>query len=62
MRAVRSFFRTEHGLAKADVAVFGYWKRGTTNTQIDEQRLAAYEQMLADGGTLAELDDLALAI
>lgn len=62
MRAVRSFFRSEHGLAKDDVAVFGYWKRGTTNTQIDEQRLAAYEKLLADGGSLADLDDLALAI
>lgn len=62
MRTVRSFFRSEHGLAKDDVAVFGYWKRGTTNTQIDEQRLAAYEKLLAEGGSLTELDDLSLAI
>lgn len=62
MRQVRSFFRTGAGLAKDDVAVFGYWKRGTTNSEIDAQRLVAYERVLADGGTVAELDDLALAI
>ena len=62
MRAVRSFFRSEHGLAKGDVAVFGYWKRGTTNTQIDMQRVAAYEEALAAGQSVHDLDDLALAI
>ena len=62
MRQVRSFFRTEAGLPKEDVAVFGYWKRGTTNTEIDAQRLIAYEAALAEGGTVTELDDLALAI
>lgn len=62
MKQVRSFFRTDSGLAKDDVAVFGYWKRGTTNSEIDAQRLVAYERVLADGGTVAELDDLALAI
>lgn len=62
MRAIRSFFRTDLGLAKDDVAVYGYWKRGTTNTQIDEKRVAAYEIVLAEGGSVTELDDLALAI
>ncbi|GAA1318621.1 siderophore-interacting protein [Leucobacter albus] len=62
MRAVRSFFRNEHGLAKDDVAVFGYWKRGTTNTQIDVQRVKAYEIALAEGRSVHDLDDLALAI
>ncbi|WP_025133466.1 siderophore-interacting protein [Leucobacter sp. PH1c] len=62
MRQVRAFFRTDAGLAKDDVAVFGYWKRGTTNTEIDAKRLAAYEEALAAGGTVTELDDLALAI
>lgn len=62
MRQVRSFFRTDAGLPKDDVAVFGYWKRGTTNTEIDAKRLVAYEAALAAGGTVAELDDLALAI
>lgn len=62
MRQVRSFFRTDAGLPKDDVAVFGYWKRGTTNTEIDAKRLVAYEKALAGGGTVGELDDLALAI
>ncbi|MGO2139229.1 MAG: siderophore-interacting protein [Leucobacter sp.] len=62
MRAVRSFFRNDNGLAKDDVAVFGYWKRGTTNTQIDVQRVKAYEIALAEGRSVHDLDDLALAI
>ncbi len=62
MRAVRSFFRSGHGVAKSDVAVFGYWKRGTSNTRIDEVRLTAYQQLLARGGTVAELEDLDLDV
>lgn len=62
MRAVRSFFRNDHGLAKDDVAVFGYWKRGSTNTEIDAHRLRAYELALAEGQSVNDLDDLALAI
>lgn len=62
MRTVRSHFRTEVGLAKEDVAVYGYWKRGTSNTAIDEARLRAYESLLERGGTVTEMDDLALPI
>lgn len=62
MRAVRSHFRGDLGLAKEDVAVFGYWKRGTSNTDIDAARLSAYEAALADGGSMVDLDDLALDI
>lgn len=62
MRAVRSHFRNEVGAPKDDVAVYGYWKRGTSNTKIDEARLRAYEVLLAEGGTVTELDDLALPI
>lgn len=62
MRAVRAHFRKELGLAKEDVSVFGYWKRNTSNTAIDEARLRAYEQLFAEGGTVTELDDLALPI
>ncbi|MFF7291761.1 siderophore-interacting protein [Microbacterium sp. NPDC008134] len=62
MRAVRSHFRTTVGVAKADVSVYGYWKRGTSNTAIDEARLRAYEALLADGGSVLEMDDLALPI
>ena len=62
MRAIRSFFRKDTGLGKDDVAVFGYWKRGTTNTEIDEKRVEAYELALAAGGSVHELDDFAIAI
>lgn len=62
MREIRSFFRSGAGLEKADVSVFGYWKRGTSNTEIDKKRLEAYEAALASGGTVTELDDLSLAI
>ncbi|MDQ0647273.1 ABC-type cobalamin/Fe3+-siderophores transport system ATPase subunit/NADPH-dependent ferric siderophore reductase [Microbacterium natoriense] len=62
MRAVRTHFRTTVGLDKADVAVYGYWKRGVSNTAIDEARLRAYEAVLQQGGTVIEMDDLALPI
>lgn len=62
MKAVRSFFRNELGLPKEEVAVFGYWKRGTSNTEIDAARLQAYQELLATGGELTELDDLGLAV
>lgn len=62
MRGVRSHFRNEVGLSKGDVAVYGYWRKGTSNTAIDEARLRAYEAVLRRGGTIAELDDLALPI
>lgn len=62
MREIRRHFRTACALPKDDVAVFGYWKRGTSTTAIDEVRLRAYRQLLAEGGTLSDLDDLALEI
>jgi NADPH-dependent ferric siderophore reductase len=62
MRAVRSHFRNVVGVAKQDAAVYGYWRRGTSNTAIDEARLRAYESVLVRGGTIADLDDLSLPI
>lgn len=62
MRAVRSFFRKEHGLGKDDAAVYGYWKRGTSNTDIDAARLRVYTELLAAGGTVTEMDDLAIEL
>lgn len=62
MRAIRQYFHAEAGLAKEDVAIAGYWKRGASNTEIDARRQDAYRQFLAAGGTLAEWDDLAIAI
>ncbi len=62
MKAIRSYFRTEVGLGKHDVAVFGYWKKGVSNTEIDDHRLRAYEAILARGGTLDDLDDAEIGI
>ncbi|GGM43264.1 siderophore-interacting protein [Microbacterium saperdae] len=62
MRAVRSHFRTTLSAAKDDVSVYGYWKRGTSNTAIDEARLRAYEELLRSGGTVLDMDDLSLPV
>ncbi|MFJ2621057.1 siderophore-interacting protein [Glutamicibacter sp. NPDC087344] len=62
MREVRSFFRQRAQLGKDRVAVFGYWKRGVSNTRIDQVRLEAYSKLLAAGSGSAELDDLELQI
>lgn len=62
MRAIRHHFQTTVGLAKQDVAIAGYWKRGASNTEIDAHRMAAYQKFIAAGGTLADWDDLAIAI
>lgn len=60
MRAVRQYFRDTVGLGKDAVAIAGYWKKGYTNTQIDQRRREDYEKLLAGGGTLADFDDLAV--
>lgn len=60
MRALRSHFRTEVGLAKEHVALYGYWKRGATNTEIDQHRIASYARLVAGGGSLEDVDDLAI--
>ncbi|GAB3262730.1 siderophore-interacting protein [Kineosporia babensis] len=62
MRALRSHFRSTVGLAKEHVALYGYWKRGLSNTEIDQYRLANYQRILADGGNLDDIDDLAITI
>ncbi|MFF1551806.1 siderophore-interacting protein [Rhodococcus erythropolis] len=62
MRAIRKHFRSTVGLDKDDVAIFGYWKHGVSNTEIDLRRRENYERILADGGTLTDIDDLAIEI
>jgi NADPH-dependent ferric siderophore reductase len=62
MRAIRKHFRSTVGLDKDDVAIFGYWKRGISNTEIDLRRRENYERILAGGGTLTDIDDLAIEI
>ncbi|QQM20500.1 SIP domain-containing protein [Rhodococcus sp. P-2] len=62
MRSIRKHFRSTVGLDKDDVAIFGYWKHGVSNTEIDLRRRENYERILADGGTLTDIDDLAIEI
>ena len=62
MRAIRAHFRKTVGLAKDDVVVFGYWKRGVSTTEIDQNRLRNYTSILENGGALADIDDLAIGI
>ena len=62
MRSLRTYFRSTLGLAKDRTAVFGYWRRGVSNTEIDRVRLRTYNSLMAQGKTLADLDDLALEV
>jgi NADPH-dependent ferric siderophore reductase len=59
MRALRRHFIDTVGLPRTDVAVAGYWKRGETTTETDQRRRRNYERVLARGGGLQDLDDLA---
>lgn len=59
MRALRRHFIETVGLPRTNVAVAGYWKRGETTTETDQRRRRNYERVLARGGGLQDLDDLA---
>lgn len=59
MRTLRRYFLEACGLPRADVAVAGYWKHGQTTTETDQRRRRNYERVLARGGGLLDLDDLA---
>lgn len=61
MRLIRQHFRNL-GLSKEQVAVSGYWKRGVTNSEIDQHRLKDYQRIMDDGGSLADYDDLSIGI
>lgn len=61
MRAIRQHFAAL-GLAKQDIAIAGYWRRGVSNTEIDARRKDDYERVLSRGGTLADYDDLAVEV
>lgn len=62
MRAIRQHFRATVGLSQAEVAAYGYWKRGVTNTEIDNVRLAHYARLVGEGGGLDDFDDLTIGI
>lgn len=62
MKSIRRHFRKQVGLEKDAVAVFGYWKYNTTNTQTDAVRKENYMKMLSEGLQLENFDDLSLEI
>lgn len=62
MRAIRQHFRIQAGLDKEQVLVAGYWKRGVSNTEIDARRRTSFDRLIANGGSLADFDDLAVEV
>ena len=59
MRELRRWFLQQLATARDDVAVAGYRKRGETTTDTDQRRRRNYERVLARGGGLQDVDDLA---
>lgn len=57
MRRIRDHFRHERGMARTEVQVFGYWRRGRTGSQVDEARLQRYEAALTRSSRMTPLDD-----
>lgn len=62
MRALRSYCRRDLGLPAERVQVFGYWKRGVSNTRIDVARLQATSRALAEGRPFGDTDDFEIGI
>lgn len=61
MRDIRAHFRAL-GYGRDDLRIFGYWKRGTSSSDIDRQRLRAYSNLRKRGLTMEALDDDDLAV
>lgn len=62
IRQIRHRCKHELKLAPEQIQVFGYWKKGVTNTRIDIARLRAGQKILAEGRKLAELDDFEIEL
>lgn len=58
IREIRRRCKHDLGIAPENMQVFGYWKRGTTNTAIDIARLTA----IAAGDGSLEIDDFDIDI
>jgi NADPH-dependent ferric siderophore reductase len=61
-RAIRSHCIDQIGLARDDVRAFGYWRMGTSSSDIDRNRLDAYRKALAGQAEPGRFDDLDLAV
>ncbi|MDO5622930.1 MAG: siderophore-interacting protein [Paracoccus sp. (in: a-proteobacteria)] len=61
MRNLRSHFRAL-GMARDDLRVVGYWKLGTSSSDLDRIRLQEYNRIRQQGLRLEDLDDADLPI
>ncbi|MDF3608159.1 siderophore-interacting protein [Paracoccus sp. DMF-8] len=61
MRHFRDHFRAL-GMARQDIRVFGYWRRGTSSSEIDRIRLREYSALRQTGARLEDFSDADLPI
>lgn len=61
-RAIRSYCLDTLGLAKEDVRVFGYWRKGVSSSDIDRKRLDGYGQALSAKANGKRFDDLDVSV
>lgn len=61
MRALRSHF-LNLGYAQDQLRIFGYWRQGTSSSEIDRQRLREYADLRRRGLTMEALQDADLPI
>lgn len=61
-RAIRSHCLDDLGLAKDDVRIFGYWRRGVSSSEIDRKRLDGYGNARKTGSGAKRLDDLDIPV
>ncbi|MGO1852755.1 MAG: siderophore-interacting protein [Microbacteriaceae bacterium] len=62
IREIRRRCKHELGLPPERMQVFGYWKRGTTNTVLDVARLRATQEAMASGGEFVDIDDFEIGL
>lgn len=56
VRPIRQHCRRVLNLGKEATQVYGYWRRGTSNTQIDIDRLRLLRDVIAHGGDQSDLE------
>ena len=61
MRDLRNHLR-DAGVARADLQVLGYWKKGMSSSDLDRARLAEYEALRRQGLTLENVGDIDLPV
>ena len=61
MRDLRNHLR-DQGVARGDLQVLGYWKKGMSSSDLDRVRLAEYEALREQGLTLENVGDIDLPV